>query len=66
VVTSAIYSTRMLGGAVAIALLHLWHGTAGVQVMLIAPVALLGGLLLLGTAPSDPMDEAQGLDLAIE
>jgi MFS family permease len=66
VVTSAVYSTRMLGGALAIGLLHLWHGTAGVQVMLIAPIAVLGGVLLLGMAPADPMEQADGLDLALE
>jgi Major Facilitator Superfamily len=66
VVTSAVYSTRMLGGAVAIALLHLWHGAAGVQVMLIAPIAILGGFLLLALAPAERIKQAEGLDLAIE
>jgi MFS family permease len=66
VVTSAVYSTRMLGGAVAIALLHLWHGAAGVQVMLIAPFAIVGGILLLGMAPAERIKQSEGLDLAIE
>jgi MFS family permease len=66
VVTSAVYSTRMLGGALAIAVLHLWHGAAGVQVMLIAPIAIVGGILLLAVAPADRMKQAEGLDLAIE
>jgi MFS family permease len=66
VVTSAVYSTRMLGGAVAIALLHLWHGSPTLQVMLIAPVGLIGGLVLLGMAPAGRMDEVEGLDLVVE
>jgi hypothetical protein len=66
VVTSAVYSTRMLGGAVAIALLHLWHGSPAAQVMLIAPIAVLGGLLLLPLSPAGRMSGAEGLDLAIE
>lgn len=66
VVTSAVYSTRMLGGAVAIALLHLWHGSVDMQVMLIAPIALAGGLLLLTLSPAGRMSEAEGLDLAVE
>lgn len=66
VVTSAVYSTRMLGGAVAIALLHLWQGSPGLQVMLIAPIALAGGLLLLPLSPAGRMDEVEGLDLAVE
>ncbi len=66
VVTSAVYSTRMLGGAVAIALLHLWHGSPTLQVMLIAPIGLVGGLLLLAMAPAGRMDETEGLDLVVE
>ncbi|HUJ26020.1 MAG TPA: MFS transporter [Myxococcales bacterium] len=66
VVTSAVYSTRMLGGAVAIALLHLWHGAPGLQVMLVAPIGTLGGLALLATAPGGRMDEVHGLDLAVD
>jgi len=66
VVTSAVYSTRMLGGAVAIALLHLWHGSPTLQVMLIAPIGLVGGLLLLAMAPAGRMDEIEGLDLVVE
>ena len=66
VVTSAVYSTRMLGGAVAIALLHLWNGSPDVQVMLIAPIALLGGLVLLPLSPAGRMSGTEGLDLAIE
>ena len=66
VVTSAVYSTRMLGGAVVIALLHLGHGSPDRQVMLIAPIALLGGLLLLLLSPAGRMSGAEGLDLAAE
>lgn len=66
VVTSAVYSTRMLGGAVAIALLHLWHGSPDVQIMLIAPIALLGGLLLLPLSPAGRMSGTEGLELAVE
>ena len=66
VVTSAVYSTRMLGGAVAIALLHLFQGSADLQVMLIAPIALLGGLLLLPLSPAGRMTGSEGLDLVVE
>lgn len=66
VVTSAVYSTRMLGGALAIGLLHLWHGTAGVQVALIAPIALFGAVLLVPLSPAEPLKQEHGLDLAIE
>jgi MFS family permease len=66
VVTSAIYAMRMLGGAVAIALLHLWHGSPAVQVILIAPIAIAGGLLLLPLSPAGRMAGVEGLDLAIE
>jgi MFS family permease len=66
VVTSAVYSARMLGGAVAIALLHLWHGSPAVQVMLIAPIAVAGGLVLVWMSPAGRMASVEGLDLAIE
>jgi MFS family permease len=66
VVTSAVYSTRMLGGAVAIALLHLWHGSPAMQVILIAPIAVAGGLLLLPLSPAGRMKGIEGLDLAVE
>jgi hypothetical protein len=56
----------MLGGAVAIALLHLWHGSPATQVMLIAPIAVAGGLVLLFTSPAAKMDTVEGLDLAVE
>ncbi len=66
VITSAVYSTRMLGGAVAISLLDLWRGAPSAQVMLIAPIGLLGGLLLLGLAPGGRMGEhIDPLDLAV-
>jgi MFS family permease len=65
-VTSAVYSARMLGGAVAIDILHLWRGTPGLQVILIAPFAIAGGLLLLWTAPAGRMEGAEGLDPVIE
>jgi hypothetical protein len=66
VVTSAVYSMRMLGGALAIGLLHLWHGTSAAQVMLIAPIAVLGGFVLLAISPAEPMEQPDGLDLAVE
>ena len=66
VITSAVYSTRMLGGAVAIALLHLFHGAPDFQVMLIAPIAILGGLALLPLSPAGRMEGLDGLDLAVE
>ena len=56
-VTSAVYATRMLGGAVAIALLDLAQGRAAVQVMLIAPIAVVGGLLSLALSPGGAMHE---------
>lgn len=57
VVTSAVYSTRMLGGAVCIAVLDLWQASPSLQVMLLAPVAIVGGLLLLNVAPADRMGD---------
>lgn len=57
VVTSAVYAMRMLGGAVAIALLDLAHRSSALQVMLIAPVAALGGLLLTALAPAEALRE---------
>jgi hypothetical protein len=63
VVTSAVYSTRMLGGAVAIAILHIWHFSPAMQVMLLAPIGILGGLVLLPMAPAGRMGE-QVLELA--
>jgi hypothetical protein len=63
VVTSAVYSTRMLGGAVAIAVLDIWQSSPSLQVMLLAPVGIVGGLLLLSLAPGGRMGE-EVLDLA--
>jgi hypothetical protein len=63
VVTSAVYSTRMLGGAVAIAILDIWQSSPSLQVMLLAPVGILGGLLLLSLAPGGRMGD-EVLDLA--
>lgn len=65
-VTSAVYATRMLGGAVAIALLDLAQGHPAWQVMLIAPVALLGALLLLGLAPGGRMGQVDTAELTLE
>jgi MFS family permease len=65
-VTSAVYSARMLGGAVAIDILHLWQGTPALQVILIAPFAIAGGLVLLWTAPGGRMEGPEGLNPVIE
>jgi MFS family permease len=51
VVTSAIYATRMMGGAMAIALIDLFRGAQAAQIACIAPLALLGGLVVLAMAP---------------
>ena len=66
-ITSAIYSTRMLGGAIVISLLDLSRGDPGVQVALLAPVALVAGALLLALSPAGRMaDRAEPLDLVVE
>jgi hypothetical protein len=57
VVTSAVYSTRMLGGAIAISLLDLFRGAPALQVVLVAPICVLGGVLLLALAPGGRMAE---------
>jgi hypothetical protein len=63
VVTSSVYATRMLGGAVAIAILDIWQFSPSLQVMLLAPVGILGGFLLLSVAPGGRMGE-EVLELA--
>jgi hypothetical protein len=63
VVTSAVYATRMLGGAVAISVLDIWQYSPSLQVMLLAPVGILGGFLLLSVAPGGRMGE-EVLELA--
>jgi hypothetical protein len=63
VVTSAVYAARMLGGAVCIAVLDLWQSSPSMQVMLLAPVGILGGVLLLGVAPGGRMGD-EALELA--
>jgi MFS transporter len=57
VVTSAVYSARMLGGAIAIAVLDIWQFSPSLQVMLLAPVGILGGLVLLSVAPGGRMGD---------
>jgi fucose permease len=57
VVTSAVYAGRMLGGALAIALLDMAQGHPALQVQLVAPLGVIGGLLLLGMAPGGRMGE---------
>jgi hypothetical protein len=57
-VTSAVYAMRMLGGAVAIALLDLARRSSTAQVMWIAPVAVAGGLLLWALSPAGALREA--------
>lgn len=67
VVTSAVYAMRMLGGAVAIALLDLAQRHSAVQVMLIAPFAVIGGLALWVLAPGGRIGEpADAVQLAVE
>ena len=63
VVTSAVYAGRMLGGAVAVAVLDIWQSSPSLEVMLLAPLAILGGFLLLSLAPSGRMGE-EVLELA--
>jgi hypothetical protein len=53
----------MLGGAVAIAILDVWQASPSLQVMLLAPVGIAGGLLLLSLAPGGRMGE-EVLELA--
>ena len=55
VVTSAVYSTRMIGGALAIALLDLLSHDAATAVVLIAPMAVVGGLITLALSPATAM-----------
>ncbi|MBS2029871.1 MAG: MFS transporter [Deltaproteobacteria bacterium] len=57
-VTSVIYAARMLGGAVAVALLDLARAHPAWQVALIAPVAAVGAATLLALAPGPARDAA--------
>jgi hypothetical protein len=56
VITSSVYSMRMLGGAVAIALIDLAQAHPAWQVIAIAPIALVGGLALLAGSPGGRLE----------
>ncbi|MBX5481476.1 MAG: MFS transporter [Myxococcaceae bacterium] len=57
IVTSAVYSTRMVGGAVAIALLDLLGRTASHALVWIAPLAIVGGVAVMALSPATPPGE---------
>ena len=61
-VTSLIYAARMLGGAVAVALLDLAQAHPAWQVALIAPIAAIGAAVLLALAPG-PSRELNAADV---
>ena len=63
-VTSAVYATRMLGGAVAIALLDLAQAHPALQIMLIAPIAAAGAALLVMVAPGSMRTEVDLRELS--
>jgi len=57
-----IYAARMLGGAVAVALLDLAQAHPAWQVALIAPIAAIGAAVLLALAPG-PSRELNAADV---
>lgn len=64
VVTSAVYSTRMVGGAVTIALLDVLGREPAARLMWIAPFAIFGALAILKFAPAVKLQDADLRELS--